>query len=288
MTSTTILNNFKWTVNYNDSISKHILKNELWEPHLTKFIEIYLKEGQCVLDIGANFGWHTLTMSKCVGKNGIVYAFEPLHENINLLKKNISQNNIENVTVQSVALGNVRKKSTVCNSYLREDKNIGDSFISHHYNERDGDSDMTIDDFIGKENMIVKLNKQITYIEKLDNIKLLKKVDFIKLDVQGFEFMVLEGSQNILKNDRPIIAIELESPCCIMYGYDCGKLIDYLRSFKYTLYFLYADYPADHIAVPIEKIEEFESVFENKIFDHTENNSLNDNFKHGINKKIVL
>lgn len=288
MASNIYLNDFIWTVNPNDSIGKHILRQEIWEPHLISFMKHFIKEGQICLDIGANFGWHTLHMAKITGKTGSVYAFEPLKENVYLLKKNINENNIKNVILHEVALGNTRQTSTICNAYLGNKTNIGDSFVSTHYKYRDGHQDLKIDDFIGKEEIIVKLNKQLAFIEKLDNIKIRDKVDFIKLDVQGYELMVLEGAQKILRNDRPVIAIELEDPTNVLYGYDCGVLLDYIRSFDYDVYFLYAKYPADHICLPKEKIEDFEKMFEGKIYNHIENNGLNNNYKNGVVKKIVL
>ena len=282
------LNNLLWTVNPNDSIGKHILNQELWEPHLVAFMKNFIKEGYVCIDIGSCFGWYAVHMSKYTGNTGLIYAFEPLKENIQLIKKNIKQNNINNVILQEVALGATSQTSTICNAYLRNNTNIGDSFISTHYKDRDGYTDLKIDDFIGKEEIMVKLNKQLTFIEKLDNIKIPRKINFMKLDTQGSELMVLQGAQKILKNDRPVIAIELEDPCSLLYSYDSGVLIDYLKSFDYDIYFLYAIYPADHIAVPREQVEEFEKIFEGKIYNHIENNSLNNNCKHGVIKKIVL
>lgn len=280
------LNGTVWTLNPNDNISAHVLQGKEWEPHLTKFMNMFIKNGYCCVDVGANFGYHSLTMSKLVGGSGLVVAFEPLKENIELLKNNLQQNNIRNCIVQEVALGNRIGSTVICNAYCHDQQNIGDSFISKFHDNRIGYDDVKVDDYINKCGITLKLNKQITNLNKLDNIKIGRKINFIKIDVQGFEMNVLKGSSRVLKEDRPVIAIELEDPCSLLYGYDSGVLIDCIKSFDYCIYFLYADYPADHICVPIEQISDFEEMFD--IFDHTENNDLNNNLNHGIVKKIVL
>ncbi len=54
----------------------------------------YLKPGMIVYDIGAHVGFYTLIISKAVGPNGMVYAFEPFPDNIIFLKKHISLNKL--------------------------------------------------------------------------------------------------------------------------------------------------------------------------------------------------
>ena len=100
--------------------------------------------------------------------------------------------------------------------------------------------------------------------------------------------MVIEGGEELIKKDRPVIAIELEDPCMVMYGYSSKELIPYIQSLGYYIYFLDFTYPCDHICVPIEKLKDFEKLFEGKIHPHLENNPINNNFDNGIVTKISL
>lgn len=284
------INNFDWTLSTKDNISSGILKGEHWEPHLTNFMKAYLKKGDVVIDIGACFGWHTLEMARIIGDKGIVYAFEPQIDNIKLLETNIEQNNFNNIIVHKVALGNKNMETVICNAYIDETMNCGDSFISPHYNKLVGTDDVNFLEEIGKCGKNHTLNKEIVTCTTLDDIKISpgKRIKFIKLDVQGFEKMVLEGGVNILSFHKPVIVIELEDPCMILFEYTSKQLLEYIRDLGYYIYFLDYNYPCDHICVPIEQIEDFEQQFTGKIHPHTQNNSINNNLINGVVKKVCL
>ena len=64
-----------------------------------------IKHGDVVLDVGANIGLYTLPMSRAVGMNGLVVAFEPDPDNLRLLKKNVKRNKCDNVRIVPCALG---------------------------------------------------------------------------------------------------------------------------------------------------------------------------------------
>lgn len=64
-----------------------------------------VRQGDCVLDIGANIGLYSLALSRAVGPEGKVIAFEPDDDNLALLRKNVHVNGCGNVTVISDALG---------------------------------------------------------------------------------------------------------------------------------------------------------------------------------------
>ena len=61
-----------------------------WEPEVTQAIDRTVKPGMIVVDIGAQSGFYTLLLSKRVGLNGKVIAFEPLPANYRLLDENLA------------------------------------------------------------------------------------------------------------------------------------------------------------------------------------------------------
>ena len=281
------MNNFMWNLDNSDNIGKHIIKGELWEPHLLNFISSFVKSGDFCLDIGACFGWHTLHISRCVGKDGKVFAFEPIQENIELLSENIIDNNITNVTLYDVALGHKYMNVCMCNANSDTSKNSGDAFISMKY-DIGVENDINNIEYLTNHGVYLKINKHPVTCKTLDSFTSENKIKFIKLDVQGFERMVIEGAEELIKKDRPIIAVELEDPCMVHYGYSSKELISYIQSLGYYIYFLDFSYPCDHICVPNEQLADFETQFHGKIHSHSINNSINNNYNHGIVKKIVL
>ena len=81
------------------------------EPLTMDTIKINVKRGDIALDLGANIGYHTLILSKLVGKTGKVFAFEPAPENAALIRENIKINNIKNVVVIEMAVSDKKQKS---------------------------------------------------------------------------------------------------------------------------------------------------------------------------------
>lgn len=271
------LNDFNWYLNETDNLSRHVLSGKLWEPHILSLITLitYLfPQGTelNMIDVGACFGWHTLHMSRFSAN---VLAFEPYHKAYTQLKNNIEKNGITNIQIYNVALGNETKTSYLCTA---SNDNLGDGFL-------DIGPDAT---HIHKSGELVKLTKQKVSCCKLDDFYIPYKVHFMKIDVQGYELMVLEGADMFLKTHRPLIAIELEDPCSLLFGYDSGDIIRKIRSYDYEIFYIESDYPSDHLGVPVEMLEQFYKIAGENIKEHTENNSINNNLNHGVVRKIEL
>ena len=78
-------------------VALSLLTKNIHERWGTKIVENYVKEGDYVVDLGANIGYYTLIFAKLVGKKGKVFAFEPDKDNFRLLKKNIQTNCYSNI-----------------------------------------------------------------------------------------------------------------------------------------------------------------------------------------------
>ena len=85
-------------------ISKSIFLHKIWEPLESKLFCCSISKGDIVIDIGAHIGWYSLLASRRVGKEGIVYAFEPEPISFNILVKNIKLNDITNIVPIKKAL----------------------------------------------------------------------------------------------------------------------------------------------------------------------------------------
>ena len=88
------INGIKFEYFINDAMAQNSIgKNKEWEIHITKFVKLYnsFYNIKNIIDVGANFGYHSLFFSKEVSEN--VFSFEPQIQNFNLLKNNIRNNN---------------------------------------------------------------------------------------------------------------------------------------------------------------------------------------------------
>ncbi len=145
-----------------------------------------LKEGDVVLDIGANIGVYCIEASRIIGRMGVVYAFEPIADNIKLLTKNLQMNSISNVTLLPFAIGEKVgriKIYKVENSIATHTAGA----ISDNYEDV---SVETIDHFIEEKKL---------------------SIDLIKMDIEGYEGFAIEGGLKTLKKQQPKLFIEFST-----------------------------------------------------------------------------
>jgi len=167
--------------------SLHLSVHKDWEVFVSKIMYKYVKKGDIVLDLGANIGYYSLLLAKLVGDNGKVYSFEPDPDNFKLLKKNIKANDYHNIVAIQKAVSDRTGKIRL---FLEKDN----STMHKIYRAR-GENCTTIeiesvslDDFFKDKN---------------------KKINFIKMDIEGAEGGAIKGMQKLLdENDNIIIFSE--------------------------------------------------------------------------------
>jgi FkbM family methyltransferase len=249
-----------------DSIGKDIK----WEPHVSKFVELYNDSFPIhnIIDVGANFGYHTLFFSKNVAENGFVYAFEPQIQNFNLLYKNIKVNDIDNVILHNKACSDIN--DVVKMPMIKKDSGIVNM------------GDMTVN-WIDTSQLYCDVESIM-----LDDIKF-PEISLIKLDVQGWESKVLNGAKKLIKKYKPTLIVEFEHYqfMRVKDGGTCDDLAKLIKDMGYNIFYLEYEYPSDHICIHDDNLKEFNEQFGNYILPHTERNDVNDNISF-TNKKIKL
>ena len=155
----------------------------------------HIKKDSVVLDVGAHVGTMTVPFANMAQT---VYAFEPMAENVEYLKRNIEQNHVANVEVFSVALG--AKEGTVGMDI--RGGNISSATIEGHGN---------------------------IPVKTLDSYHF-KRVDFIKIDVEGYEPEVLAGAQELINTQKPIVFFEVNLPELRKHGKNPLKKIEKMLS----------------------------------------------------------
>jgi FkbM family methyltransferase len=132
-----------------------------------------IRPGMHILDVGANIGLYTLLLSRLAGETGKVFAFEPEPNLFSTLCENLSVNGISNVTPFQCAAGDANGRAT----FQRGTFNSGDNRLGT------GKS--------GAQSIEVE-------VARLDEMVPVRAVDFIKLDVQGYELAALNGMQQLV------------------------------------------------------------------------------------------
>ncbi len=152
--------------------------------------------GVIAIDCGANIGVHTVEWSRLMYGWGEVISFEAQEKIYYALAGNIAINNCLNVTARLAAVG------SHCSSIEIPELNylIPSSYGSFELKQA------VDNEFIGQDIDYKKTKKvPLVSIDSLD----LKRLDFIKVDVEGMEEDVLEGAEDTINNYHPIVMIEI-------------------------------------------------------------------------------
>ena len=191
------------------ALARTLYLSEDHEPELQALMRQMSLQGGVCLDVGANIGFHTVLMSQLVGPSDKVVAFEPEARNFRLLDLNLRLNGATNVTALRTAVGD---RTGTCRLALNP-KNYGDNRVA------DSGS-------MPWESREVPLTTVDEALADLPD----GAVKFIKIDVQGYEWHVLQGMKATLdRNREAIVAIEIFPGALRQAGSSPGELMRSLR-----------------------------------------------------------
>ena len=185
--------------------------SSLWEKELEDFFEF--REGMTFLDVGAHIGKYTLRAAKKIGSKGKVIAIEPDRDSFAFLVRNIKLNKLRNCIPLNVAAYHADCEVSLFMGPYSAQNSIKEDFQKGSYK--------------------VKARALDNVLRELR----IRGVDFVKIDVEGAELDVLEGLQETLKKQNPVLIIELMKR-------DSEKTINYLADlgYKRKLLNLYAPF----------------------------------------------
>ena len=216
--------NYIYTVNINNNLfhfqdsilsdSVNIIANEL-NNNDYDFQNIYFKEGDIVIDIGANVGMVSILLAKQFPFLKI-YSFEPLKENYDNLLKNIELNNIPDgiITAENKA---VTKDGRLINMSINSSNKGGSSTA----------------DVISTNSIMTKENCQIESItlEEIFKKYNINKLKLLKIDCEGSEYEILYNTNTNILNKIENLIGEFHENKDLTDEYDIDKLCDYVSKY---------------------------------------------------------
>ena len=194
-------------------------------------------DGVVAIDCGANIGVHTIEWAKKMHSWGHVYSFEAQERLYYALAGNIAINNCFNATAYNRALGDSVSVIEVPEvNYL-----IPSSFGSLELKQSDDSED------IGQP-INRKRAKEVSMIS-VDSLNL-KRLDFLKIDVEGMEADVLRGARGVISQQRPSMIVEY-------YKSEKEKIIEFFMEFEYKWAEMGFNFVAIHKDDPLSNSGEF-------------------------------
>lgn len=176
--------NYELTLNnYNDFLVYYGIDNQ----NKGKIYEL-VQEDFHVFDVGTNIGEVILNIAKRA-KKGVVHGFEPVPYNYKKVSKNISLNDFDNIILNNIALSD--RDETVF--FDDEELKSHSGLISMNKNKILNSKEVkaiTFDGYVSANNI--------------------QRIDFIKVDIEGFELNFLRGAEQSIKKFKPILFMEID------------------------------------------------------------------------------
>lgn len=193
-----------------DSLTEDILLGKVWDPQIPEILKLISPQSGVVVEIGANIGTsilpHTQNFPELQFK-----LYEPVPTFYNLLIENHKTFNFKkNSEIFQIAFGDNENETIEINVGLGT---AGKTKLVHY---------QMIDQKINVPS------------RKFDSFFQNEKISFIKLDVDGYEFTILKGAENILKSQHPMLFIEFSAKLMVDINQSPYDIINLLKSIGYN------------------------------------------------------
>ncbi|HXV31053.1 MAG TPA: FkbM family methyltransferase [Sinorhizobium sp.] len=194
-----------------------------YERPIQQAIASHLIPGDTFFDIGANIGFFSLIAARCVGKEGHVYAFEPVPRNANAIVRSAELNGFDTIRVFPEAIG-----ATTGRAELLLARHLGGAALA---------SAETPPDMTGH------LEVDVTTLDDAIVQHGLRPPTVIKIDVEGAEMDAFRGMTKTLHTHRPKIIYEVDDATRDGLDRKARQIAALLASAGYALAALPASYP---------------------------------------------
>ena len=190
------------------------------ESRENKFIKSLDLENKIVFDIGAAGGMFTLFFAKAVQPNGKVFSFEPNPSSYIELLANLAVNKFKNIQTSQLGVGSSEYKD-----YIVFDSSFRGT----------GSLNKSIQADLSNNNMVAKEEIDVVSVDYCILERGFSLPDFIKIDVEGFEFDVLKGMTTTLGTKKPALFIELHGVTDAEKEVNIYNIVKLLENYNYVI-----------------------------------------------------
>ncbi len=189
-----------------EMINRAIFLYGSFEISETRLVQAFLRPGMTFVDVGAHIGYYTLIGARLVGGTGHVHSFEPGSAMRAHLEANVARNSLDNVEIHVQALARQTGEVGFYPSTLTSNQGISSIIASGDEAAPLMVPSLSLDDFAAR---------------------LGRRIDFMKMDIEGAELQVIEGGQRLLAG--------AEAPPMIFEAHDLAPVARALHALGYRI-----------------------------------------------------
>jgi FkbM family methyltransferase len=193
------------------------IRREQYEPELL-LLRHFVTPGSLAIDVGGSFGIYTIFLSSYVGSEGRVVTFEPGKLSYELLRKNIELNSLRNVQSHNLALSD---SAGVVPLYHVAGSPVNFSLGGGPGIDSEWVHTVRMDDMVATTDC--------------------ERLSFIKIDMKGYEPLVITGGMQTLEKSRPVVMFEVAHSALARAGLAPSAPYDLLETLGYRFFRLTAD-----------------------------------------------
>jgi FkbM family methyltransferase len=207
----------RWTTDtFPDLMTTYMFWFGTYQEDVLSCMRRFLRKGDTFFDVGAHFGLMAITASRLVGPTGAVVAFEPNPHTAAVLRRHLKLNEVGNAVVEEVGL---MDRPGDLDFYTSDDVSWNSTFSRQfaelYRYESTNVPVVTLDDYVGRTGTAP---------------------GFMKIDVEGSEYECLTGADRTLKDNRPIIVIEVNPISQERTGHNAHDILGLLSRYGYTFH----------------------------------------------------
>lgn len=222
-----------------NEVCRALFVRGIYDPNVAVAINTILPESGVLIDVGANMGYLSLLATKKIGEDGKIFAIEPSSRDFLRLVDNINLNHLnEIISAYKLAITDNDQQVEIT---IASDERNGLNTIGSEFSVK------------GVEKIATEKVDAVT-IDKFVDAEKIKKIDVLKLDIEGSETRALHGAKESIMKFRPALILGINKAALASCNTSPKEIASCLKELRYIAYKLYDDSKSFKF-IPVEDLE---------------------------------